>query len=209
MNIYLMSIDSVTQADFEYISFYMPQRYKKAMRFRNESDRKLCVAAGVLIAHTTGISDEGRICTEKNGKPYITGGPCISVSHSGIFAAVAVSNSSIGLDIQKKRNIDLPLLRRICTDEEYDWAALDERRRYLLWTFKEAVVKEDGRGLLMDMNTFSVLPFFADLPVLIEGKRLTGKFLDTDEYALSIVSSGFLFEPGLCFIREADAALWK
>lgn len=90
----------------------------------------------------------------KKGKPYLAKGPYFSLSHSGRYAACAVSDQEIGLDIQQcKRTAWEKTARRFYTSGEQ--ACLEcleneqekERLFYRLWTRKEAYGKLTGEGL--------------------------------------------------------------
>lgn len=85
-----------------------------------------------------------------------------SISHSGNVLLVAVAaGARIGVDVE------LPpfdafgsraLARRMCTEDELlsvSQMSETHRRRALarLWTAKEALVKADGRGLVIDLRT--------------------------------------------------------
>ena len=63
---------------------------------------------------------------EKSGRPYLEGEgegdgeiPYISISHSGSFAAVAISDRRIGIDIEHQRKISSAVAKKILTPEEY------------------------------------------------------------------------------------------
>lgn len=87
--------------------------------------------------------------------------PFISISHSGEFAAAAISDRRIGMDIQNKRKITEPVAKRIMSPSELSHAMAlkeEDRQRYALclWTEKEAAAKLDGRGI------FEMLPQLSD-----------------------------------------------
>lgn len=105
-----------------------------------------------------------------DGKPYYADrqGLFLSLSHSGEYAACAVSDAPIGVDIQKHQNVKYNVWERIsCPSEK---AAFSEKKNipvngkreylheeevtgfYRLWTAKEACVKYTGRGLSKDFR---------------------------------------------------------
>ena len=89
------------------------------------------------------------IGTETHGKPFLIGSDVrISLSHAGNFAAAAVSSAPIGVDIERTRPASEALLRRICTDREWEQMKhrTDEAFRDL-FSAKEALVKRSGEGL--------------------------------------------------------------
>ncbi|MCR5417802.1 MAG: 4'-phosphopantetheinyl transferase superfamily protein [Lachnospiraceae bacterium] len=116
-----------------------------------------------------GIRDKVLENADAGGRPYLTGEdggtkdlPRISISHSGDYVAVAISDREVGVDIQKRRSVRESLTDRVMSPEEkreYDRlcsedAGSEAAREYFLsvWTAKEAVSKMDGRGI------FAMLP---------------------------------------------------
>lgn len=82
------------------------------------------------------------------GKPYVPGGPNVSLSHSGALAACAVGPRPIGLDLERARAVSPRLVQRAKE------AGYDEKTELLLWwTAREANCKRLGRGF-----TWSPLP---------------------------------------------------
>lgn len=103
-----------------------------------------------------------------DGKPYYADrqGLFLSLSHSGEYAVCAVSDSPIGVDIQKHQNVKYNVWERIlCPGEK---AAFSSRKKqsvkkdylykeeltdfYRFWTAKEACVKCTGAGLSKDFR---------------------------------------------------------
>ena len=86
--------------------------------------------------------------------------PFVSISHSGEFAAVAVSDHPIGLDIQKKRRISDAMIKKVFsplekqTYEKLMESDMVQAEQYLLagWCEKEAAAKLDGRGIFVMMK---------------------------------------------------------
>lgn len=77
----------------------------------------------------------------KSGKPYVPGGPAVSLSHSGRLAACAVGPGPIGVDLERSRTVSPRLLARARA------AGYGENTDFLLWwTAREANCKRLGRG---------------------------------------------------------------
>ena len=102
--------------------------------------------------------------TGENGKPYIEGFDCFSVSHTGGIWAVLIDIRECGLDIQfSKRGDILAISRRIYAAEDADnIAALHEEdpekakdRFFRLWVRREALTKALG-GTVFDEDLPSV-----------------------------------------------------
>ncbi|SHI11944.1 4'-phosphopantetheinyl transferase superfamily protein [Butyrivibrio fibrisolvens DSM 3071] len=108
------------------------------------------------------------ITSEESGKPYLIDAPDIrfSISHSGLYAAVVVTDSSecdrIGIDIQAKDRKDiLKIAKRFYTEFENDLIARAESDLekedifYQIWSVKEAFIKCNGKGLSYGISNFN------------------------------------------------------
>ena len=84
--------------------------------------------------------DEIRITCDGSGKPLCDG--CyISLSHSGDYAVCAVSSFPIGVDIEKKRDVNPKLINKICVNDAEREYATDTQSLLTLWSVKEACFK--------------------------------------------------------------------
>lgn len=121
-----------------------------------------------------------------HGKPYLTDYPQLyfSLSHSGEYAALAIAECEVGLDIQQKRPISPSMAKRILSEPEYrrysGLTALSARsdtqahapsdtrtqmnassdmqaQEWLLqcWCAKESYGKLSGKGLLSEPRSIT------------------------------------------------------
>ncbi len=86
------------------------------------------------------------------GKPFCKSHPEIyfSLSHSGDFLALAVSDREIGIDIEKIREAKENLIRRVCSENEIKkiYSSENPDRVFTeIWTKKEAYLKALGTGI--------------------------------------------------------------
>lgn len=83
-----------------------------------------------------------------NGKPYIKNYPDFhfNISHTACAIAVALSNSPIGIDIEKIRKADLRVAKRFFTPEENEYISAEnsDTRFFEIWTQKESYIKKNG-----------------------------------------------------------------
>lgn len=101
-------------------------------------------AAHRLCEEVTG----GALCFRESGKPYLPGGPDVSISHSGALVVCAVGSWPIGVDLERSRAVSPRLLDRA------RMAGWNEETDFLFWwTAREANCKRLGRGF-----TWSPLP---------------------------------------------------
>jgi 4'-phosphopantetheinyl transferase len=86
------------------------------------------------------------------GKPLVEGLE-FNLSHSDDLAVLAVTNSPVGIDVEKIRSLDIAgIVERFFAPSEWQvWQALPPEQQQLAffraWTVKEAVLKAIGTGL--------------------------------------------------------------
>ena len=141
-------------------------RRSRALACRFEPDKMRIVCAGWLLQKAleqAGVAPQEQIFLENEyGKPYLPNHPDVhfSLSHSGVWAACAIADHPIGVDIELPR-CRLDVARRFFhPDELKDAEALDriERSDLLnrLWTGKEAFLKMLGCGMTVPLNSFMI-----------------------------------------------------
>lgn len=98
--------------------------------------------------------------TEK-GKPFISPTFDFSIAYSQNFTILAFTTlGQIGIDIEKKRSIEIDHYKDYFTDQEWEKihsAADKEKQFYILWTRKEALAKGLGLGFYLDFRSIEVL----------------------------------------------------
>lgn len=142
-----------------------PYRREKLMRQKNVLARKQGLGAELLLikaleSAAPGILPPLDISCGKDGKPeLVDSGLSFNLSHSGRFAACAVSDSTIGLDIQTERDCDRRLAEKYFTAPERRFIEESENKAYAftkLWCMKESAVKHIGTGLKTPLSSFTV-----------------------------------------------------
>ena len=98
-------------------------------------------------------------CSER-GKPYFCDLPLFfSLSHSGDYAACALADYEIGLDIQVIREANETLCNRFFTEQERLFLknGIESDRVFTrIWSMKESYLKAVGDGLARPLTSFSV-----------------------------------------------------
>lgn len=106
------------------------------------------------------MSGEIQIQLHKNscGKPYFTGCNLFcSITHSGQYVGVAISDRAIGIDIEEIKPIDFEkIISYLFTEQEKVRVNHDISKFYDVWVKKESFSKMLGKGLLLSFNSFSV-----------------------------------------------------
>lgn len=148
--------------------------------------------------------DPAKTGLEKGKLTY--SGLSVSVSYSQNMVLVGIADHGlIGMDIEAILPLDYSLFEQIVTDDERIWLRQANHKPeafYTLWTRKEAVVKADGRGLAVELSSFSSLPDQIKLPNASQSWHLLSlRFLDDYLFSMasSIMPKKIGFEP---FIRS-------
>ena len=123
----------------------------------------------------------------EHGKPSFINNN-FSISHSNWYVVLAFSTVfSVGIDIEKKKNIDLKLFKYLFTDIE--WKSINEdenslERFYWFWVRKEALLKAAG-CTLKDLKQLEVSEHYG----LYKGKHYYFETFDFDVEFNGIVAT--------------------
>ena len=156
----LYCFDISVMSDEEFLRMYQSldkARKQKIDRLKQEPDRRLSAAAGMLarraISHHFGIDPkEISFRLGKNKQPYADGLDIhFSLSHSGELAVCAISDKPVGIDVEKIRDVNFGVAKKCFTKKEKDYVFSDKRKRqrrfFEVWTKKEAYAKRRGMGV--------------------------------------------------------------
>ena len=95
---------------------------------------------------------------DERGCPRLKDGRSVSISHSGGICAVAISDSPVGLDIQKNEGKNIFSLAKIAFHEkEQEFlkaSASPTDDFYILWSLKESYMKARGLGFSLAPKSF-------------------------------------------------------
>ena len=114
-------------------------------RIKNQKRASYGVLRALVHKELNFDDDFSSVQRNENGKPHCER-YCFSISHSDELVAVAVSNSNVGIDIEKvkkRRNIS-SLQKIIVGQNEGECGALSLEDLIRLWVKKEAKFKFDG-----------------------------------------------------------------
>ena len=118
-----------------------------------------------------------------------------SLSHSGEYAVLVVSNLPVGIDIEyKKRNYQSVAKRCFCKEEYEDIMEADtipeqEKRFLQYWTMKEAFIKHSGEGLSVPLNSFRIIRGEFGISFVENSDLLFASlFLGMEPYCISLCS---------------------
>ena len=81
---------------------------------------------------------------DENGKPHLNDNKNISITHSLIFSAIILSDSAVGIDVEKQRSKIVRIAHKFTPIEEYRTLANHDaimRKLTLVWCAKESLYK--------------------------------------------------------------------
>ncbi len=140
-------------------------RKEKLARLRPESARRCSLCAEFLLIEAVRRANGAfplplHIQSDPFGKPFLSGREYeFSLSHSGRYAACALADFPLGLDIQTLSKCDEKLVRRFFTEKEQGLVFTAEDRDAAftaLWCRKESYLKAIGLGLRKSLDSFDV-----------------------------------------------------
>lgn len=157
--------DSLFQAYYAGVS---RERRSKADRLSFRKDKNLSLGAAVLLdagLRRYGLTESEMVYgASSSGKPFFLNAPDIhfSLSHSDDKVMVCFSDTELGCDIEKVKDIDLKIAERFFCRSEYE--AIMENTEYgrrketffRLWTLKESFVKATGKGMSLPADAFEI-----------------------------------------------------
>ncbi|KAB1158709.1 4'-phosphopantetheinyl transferase superfamily protein [Tenacibaculum aiptasiae] len=125
----------------------------------------------------------------KYGKPYFENSNFgFNISHSGEYIVCIISTeekNNLGIDIEEVNPIEFDSFKNVFSEKEKREIS-NYKSFYTFWTRKEAVVKADGRGLLMPLNTINT----TISPLLLDNKAYYLYEVEIDQnYVVHVATS--------------------
>ena len=141
----------------------------RAAQFRSETDKKHFIAVRaslkLLLARSRSSLFPQDILVEIGGagKPFVRGGPELSIAHGGNVALVAFSAyGRVGVDVEPRRSAHVwaGVIDRLHPAERFaiHQSETPDETFLRIWTCKEAAVKSTGVGFSIAPSDWSVLP---------------------------------------------------
>ena len=204
-DLYLMKTSEAARLPAGFCRERFPLRFGRAERLSGRAAALGSIAGGALIARVLGARED-EISRGVCGKPYLTGGGRqFSLAHSGGYALLAVSDGEIGADIEAPGVCRDDAARRAFTADELEWMRADPDKRFFeLWTAKESLVKLDGRGLSLGLQSFSALELVREGAMSFRGRRVFGCAAVYDGYRIALCAYEKLCAPALIQLTAED-----
>jgi len=145
--------------------------HSSILRYRRWQDQqlhlfgKLLLKKGAQAAGAAGALES--LQTDINERPFCDGPIDFNISHAGEVAVCAVGcGVRLGIDVEKVAEIDFGAYESYMTADEWrriEASARPLREFFTYWTIKESVMKADGRGMDIPLETILVREGFARL----------------------------------------------
>ena len=193
-DLYIAGIDEIPTDDFDNLTeIISADRIKKTIKYKSEKDRKLSILSSLLLDKALreyGLCEKDmQYSTNDYGKPYFINAEKLhfSISHSGDYAMVVMSDKEIGCDIQQIKDVNLRIADRFFTADECEYVKSTEDF-FRIWALKESFIKAVGKGLAIPLNSFTIKGLKTDKPYCeYEGKIYRFKEFDNiNEYCIAV-----------------------
>ena len=150
-------------ADKRFYRYLSPESRERLERIKASRARALSLSAEllarVLICDELGVKNTSlEFARTDKGKPYLLNYPQLhfSLSHTEGMVVAAISDKSVGIDIEHRdRAINENVLRRICSEQEAS-EICKGHSPIEIWTRKEALIKHEG-GLFQPIPTLDTV----------------------------------------------------
>ena len=131
------------------VFFYNPKKDYSPVEKENVSKSAKEIVKKIASKTLSIAENELEFEIGKNGKPHLKGidNFHFNISHCKNTIAVAVSDSSIGIDIEKVRKADFRICDRFFTETEKEYVGYSDRHFFEIWTKKEAYIKSQSLAL--------------------------------------------------------------
>lgn len=150
------------------LSFISYEKLKRVKNFRNIKVVYRSVLGEILTRYGVCLlngcmNQEIKINFRENSKPSLIFPQNLdfNISHSGDWVVCAISDKTIGIDVELIKNANINIAKRFFTKEEFDYIVNHDEKNineafYRVWTLKESYLKAIGKGLTIPLNSFSI-----------------------------------------------------
>jgi 4'-phosphopantetheinyl transferase len=142
------------------------------------------------------------------GKPHIKGDFInFNISHSGDWVVCAFDNKPLGIDIELVKPVDIQVVSSFFSKEEQKRiktipSSLRTNSFYELWTLKESFIKAIGKGLSMDLKSFTIK--FEEGEALIENSKHFFNQYNIGDYKLAVCSQNRNFPKNIDVLDQVE-----
>lgn len=214
VKIYILNNTILTKRDIDYAYYMMPQdRFAKMTKLHFFRDKTSLIANELLLQFAMKELYEIEMYRQidntwlerksaKYGKPYFADflGIYYNMSHSGDYSVCAFAEREIGIDIQRKYDIDPTIAKNFFHHNEVAYIlGFNEKKQldkfFEVWVMYESFLKATGVGLSEDFSDITFKRYKESFFVMQRFKRL--------KYEIQLID--FLPEYKMAICKEYDA----
>lgn len=161
--------DALQESEFNTLIHYITkEKHERISRFRRYEDAQRALIGDILIRYLLcrklKIKNKKLIFnTNEFGKPFLSSHNDIhfNVSHSGEWVVCCIDNLPVGIDIEQIKPIDMSIAEKFFSKQEFTELMCKESIKresyfYDLWTLKESYIKAVGKGLSIQLDSFTI-----------------------------------------------------
>lgn len=163
VELFAANIHQIAPHAQELISLLHPERQARVRAFGDSRSALLTLAAGLLLYAAFGEQTRSaHLERGMRGKPRLADRAPFNITHAGDFAVLALSEQTVGVDLERFRPIDWQRISaRFFHPEEQAYLSHSlepEKDFFRIWTLKESYLKAEGTGFSVSPASFAVLP---------------------------------------------------
>ena len=183
--IYILHITETASELLSLLPRHQDRYTKQLQAFSSENRKKEWLAIRILLHHIAGQQD--LIQYDEYGKPSLgEGAPQLSISHTKAYAALALSASPIGIDIERWSHRAFRLHSKFLNNSEYSALGHDPQRMALIfWSLKEAAYKllqNKEHTLIKDVSINTEADHFL---LVLDKEEARGYYKDMGDFVLT------------------------
>ena len=179
----VLLLKSINEIDDKYFSKLSKKDKEKVSNLKNDNDKKLSLLARSL--EKSYLSNH-KIYYLDNKKPYLKSVIQYNLSHKDKYVLFGLSSSNIGVDIEKKKELDESFINFSFSKDEIVNMKVFDISPIKMWTIKEALLKCIGKGIINKLNKEVVIIKNKDT-LIYNNKEYYFRSFEVDDYVLSIV----------------------
>lgn len=137
-----------------------PQSLERVLNMKSQLHQRGFLSVRHLL-RAFGYTDQD-LFYDGNGKPHLTNGKYISITHSFTFSGVIISDKPVGIDIEKQRD-KIAIIAKKFVDYEFNYLETTAedyvRKLTVVWGIKESLYKLFATTGMLFRAHFLVIPF--------------------------------------------------
>ena len=145
-------IDEISDLEISQVLMSLSSKQREYIMNKPHEKRRQSLTARVLLyklfqEYYPGV-DLSKFGFNERGKPIIFDNENIylSITHSGDMVGCAISKKPIGIDIEKKRDVSIKIINRVCTPLEQKYLIENPINFFRVWTAKVAFYKASHKS---------------------------------------------------------------